>query len=179
MATRDQLRRSPFFARLPAMEVDVLAVSLPSTTYADGALIFQEGEPGDFLVLVLDGEIEVVKALGSADERVLSVAGPGAMLGEMSLLSPGEVRSAGARAKGGAEVATMTRAGFETLLRRYPALFFDVLRVLSDRLREADNAIIRDLHAKNEELARAYAELQAAHEALKRAATPGLPHEAQ
>ena len=66
MATRDQLRRSPFFARLPAMEVDVLAVSLPSTTYADGALIFQEGEPGDFLVLVLDGEIEVVKALGSA-----------------------------------------------------------------------------------------------------------------
>lgn len=172
MTTREQLRRIPIFARLPAVEVDVLAVSLPSATHADGALLFREGERGDDLVLLLDGEIEVVKALGSGEERVLSVAVPGAMLGEMSLLSPGESRSASARARGEVEVVSMTREDFEALLRRYPALFFDVVRVLADRLREADNALIKELRAKNEELAHAYAELQAAHEALKRAAAP-------
>jgi CRP-like cAMP-binding protein len=168
MADRDQLRRVPLFARLPPMEVDVLAATLPSAAYPSGALLFREGEPGDRLYLVLEGEVEIVKALGSAEERVLNVFGPGAMLGEMSLLTPGETRSAGARARGGAEVATMTREDFETLLRRYPALCFDVLRVLADRLREADNALIRELRAKNEELTRAYAELQARHDQMLR-----------
>lgn len=168
MPDRDQLRRVPLFSRLPPMEVDVLAATLPASAYGGGALLFREGDPGDRLYLVMEGEVEVVKALGSAEERVLNVFGPGAMLGEMSLLSPGETRSAGARARGNVEVVTMTREDFETLLRRYPALFFDVLRVLADRLREADNALIRDLHAKNEELARAYAELQAAHDEMLR-----------
>lgn len=168
MAERDQLRRVPLFARLPSVEVDVPAATLPSAAYAGGALLFREGEPGDHLYLVMEGEVEVVKALGSAEERVLNVFGPGSMLGEMSLLTPGETRSAGARARGDVEVVTMARVDFETLLRRYPALFFDVLRVLAGRLREADEALIRDLRAKNEELARAYAELQAQHNEMLR-----------
>jgi CRP-like cAMP-binding protein len=169
MADRDRLRRVPLFARLPPMEVDVLAATLPSAAYDGGTLLFREGEPGDQLYLVMQGEVEVVKALGSAEERVLNVFGPGAMLGEMSLLTPGETRSASARARSRVEVVTMTREDFETLLRRYPALFFDVLRVISDRLREADNALIRDLRAKNEELARAYAELRDAYDTLSAA----------
>lgn len=173
MADPDQLRRAPLFARLPPMEVDVLAATLPSAAYAGGALLFHEGEPGDRLFLVMAGEVEIVKALGSAEERVLNVFGPGAMLGEMSLLTPGETRSAGARARGDVEVVTMAREDFETLLRRYPTLFFDVLRVLAGRLREADEALIRDLRAKNEELARAYAELQTRHdEAVRGGSAP-------
>ena len=46
----------------------------------------------------------------------------------------------------------MTRDEFESLLRRYPALVFEVLKLLVHRLREADNAMIRELQQKNSEL---------------------------
>jgi len=56
----------------------------------------------------------------------------------------------------------MSHANFDSLLRRQPDLAFEVMRELSLRLRDTDNAVIRDLQEKNRQLAQAYAELKAA-----------------
>jgi len=56
----------------------------------------------------------------------------------------------------------MSHANFDALLRRQPDLAFEVMRELSLRLRDTDNAIIRDLQEKNRQLAEAYTELKAA-----------------
>ena len=58
-----------------------------------------------------------------------------------------------------ARVLELTRADFDALLNRYPLLAYEMLRVLSMRLRESHDAAIRDLHEKNARLAQAYADL--------------------
>src|SRR5439155_21220972 len=51
---------------------------------------------------------------------------------------------------------------FDALLHRQPSLAYEMVRVLSVRLRESDDSTIRDLQEKNRQLTLAYEELQAA-----------------
>lgn len=174
MTTRDQLRRVPLFAPLPPVEIDVLAVSLESSSFPANTVIFQEGDPGDRLYIVLSGEVEIIKALDTPQERRLGAYGPGVVFGEMGLLSSDNERSASIRVSEDAELLVMTRDEFESLLHRYPALVFEVLKLLVHRLREADNAMIRELQQKNSELARLNADLEAALDRLRQQDSPDI-----
>ena len=162
MADRERSAAVPLFSSLPPVEVDVLAATLESRSLPDGAILFREGEPGESLYVVLRGGVEVVKALGRDSERVLALSGAGDLIGEMSLLDPDEHRSASARVRNEAEVVEMRRDDFEKLISRYPKLTFELLRMMAERLRLADNAVIRDLQEKNRQLEQANAELLAA-----------------
>jgi serine phosphatase RsbU (regulator of sigma subunit) len=156
----------PLLASLPVSERAELVASLRPIILSQGALLFREGDPGDSFYIIAEGQVEIVKALGTEDERLLRVQGPATFLGELSLLEPDGVRTASVRACTPVALLTMSRAEFQALLQRRPALAAEVLRVLSRRLHEADAATIRDLHAKNVELAQAYADLQAAQAQL-------------
>ncbi len=156
------LYQSPLFASLPHHEIRSFARSLRQLNVAPGTLLIHEGDPGDRFFFILAGELEIVKALGTPDERLIRVDGPGTFVGEMGLLNRNALRSASARARSDVSVLEVTYEKFEALLRHHPTVAFDLARTLSARLREADNATIRDLHAKNEQLTAAYRELQAA-----------------
>jgi phosphoserine phosphatase RsbU/P len=56
----------------------------------------------------------------------------------------------------------MSRSDFDGLLRSWPEAAYDLAKVLSGRLRDTDNATIRELKEKNRQLENAYRELQAA-----------------
>lgn len=156
------LKHVPLFVSLPPGELADMAASLQETRYSAGAVLFREGDYGDRFYIVLDGCIAIVKALGSDDERLLGRRGAGEFVGEMSLLSQDGLRTASVRVEAEARVLELTRADFNGLLHRYPLLAYEMLRVLSLRLRESHDAAIRDLHEKNARLAQAYADLQAA-----------------
>jgi phosphoserine phosphatase RsbU/P len=156
------LKHVPLFVSLPPGELADMAASLYETRYPAGVVLFREGEHGDRFYIVLDGQIAIVKALGTDDERLLGVRGAGEFVGEMSLLSQDGLRTASVRVEEDARVLELTRADFDALLHRYPPLAYEMLRVLSIRLRESHDAAIRDLHEKNARLAQAYADLQAA-----------------
>ena len=152
----------PLFASLPESELEHLAATLKRVEVASGVVLFNEGEHGDHFYLVLDGEIEVIKANGTIDERLLAVRGPGQFVGEMSLLNPDGLRTATIRTRGTTNVLEMTRSDFDEMLRRHPTLAYDIARVLSMLLSQSNDATIRDLRAKNEELETAYRALQEA-----------------
>ncbi len=156
------LRHVPLFVSLPPNELADMAGSLQETSYAAGVVLFREGDYGNRFYIVLDGQISIVKALGSDDERLLGLRGAGEFVGEMSLLSQDGLRTASVRIEADASVLELTRADFDALLHRYPPLAYEMLRVLSLRLRESHDTAIRDLHEKNARLAQAYADLQAA-----------------
>lgn len=166
MTEISQLQQIPLFARLPEPELQLLSEIFQSRDYAAGVILFEEGDPGDRFALVLQGEIEIIKALGSAQERLLSVVTAGDYLGEMSLLYPQGRRSASARARSPVMLVEMTRSDFEALLRRQPELAFEFTRELSARLHSSENATIHDLQEKNRQLEQAYQELQAAQAQL-------------
>lgn len=167
----------PLFASLPADAQQEIAASLRQISLAPGAILIGEGDPGDSFCIILEGEIEVIKAAGTEDERLLRVQGAGSFVGEMSLFERKGRRTATVRARTNVEAAAMMLADFDALLHRQPALAYEVMRVMSLRLRDADNATIRDLHQKNQQLEQAYAALQEAQAQLVDKAK--LEHELQ
>lgn len=122
----------------------------------------REGDPGDSLYIILAGEVEIIQALGTEDERLIRVQEPGTLVGEISLFDREGLRTASVRALTPVHLYEMSHADFEALLQQSPTLAIEVLRSISLRLQDANNAIIRDLHERNVQLAKAYQDLKAA-----------------
>lgn len=95
-----------------------------------GERLFDAGDPGDALYIVVDGEIDVVTQDGIELERL----GPGACLGEIALLDGG-VRSAGARARSSVRLERLDRESFQRVLPASAALSNVVIRALETRAR--------------------------------------------
>ncbi len=105
-----------------------------------GDLVFAEGEPGNHLYVILEGEVEVLRG----DERVAAL-GINECFGEMALLDS-SARSASIRALRNVELLALARDDFQDLLDLNPALARGVIRVLTQRLRVATEAVAEEKH---------------------------------
>src|SRR5436190_3861819 len=152
----------PLFANLPAHEHAYLAATLRQVTYPSGALLFREGDFGEHFYIVLEGQLEIIKAIGTANELMLDARGSGEFVGEMSMFNRDNVRTATVRTRGLTQLLKMHHGEFDALMHRHPDLAYEMVRVLSTRLRDANNATIRDLQDKNRQLTQAYLDLQTA-----------------
>jgi len=156
----------PFFKNLPVEELDRLAEKLDVINLKDRDILFNEGDPGEHLFVVVSGDLEILMAAGTVDELLLNVLHAGEYLGEMSLIQPDGHRTASARARGDVDLLSMSHKQFMGLIQRHPELSFSMVNVLSQRLDSTNLATFRDLTEKNRELQQAYDELKAAQEQL-------------
>lgn len=99
---------------LSSAELDVIAAIVQTRAIAAGKELFHEGDAGDGLYLVVDGEINIIKH-GAEGELLLAKLGPGAVLGEMSLVTS-DARSATGRALVQASVLHLPVREFRALL---------------------------------------------------------------
>ena len=159
----DLIRHVPLFAELPDSEISHLTSIFQRLELPERALLFQEGEVGHRFYLIQTGQLEIIKALGTPEEWIASVRGPGEYIGEMSLLQRDGLRTASVRTRTPTELLEMTRADFDSLLARQPSLAYRMVRVLSQRLNQANNVAINDLREKNQRLEKAYNDLKDAH----------------
>ncbi len=101
--------------------------------------VIYEDEPGDFMMLLLDGKVEIVKKDNDGIYRQLGLAGPGKVLGEMSLIDE-KPRSAGCIACSDLTFAVLDRHGLNEILRNDPRTGCKILMVLlmmsTERLRD-------------------------------------------
>ena len=95
-------------------EIEAIAAISETQEVAAGKDLFREGDTGDGLYLVVQGEIDVIKH-GPRGERSLARLGAGAILGEISLLT-NEVRSATGRALVNSRVLRLPAPRFRALL---------------------------------------------------------------
>lgn len=152
----------PLFSSLPDSEIKYLAASLHPRSFPAHKLLIQEGHIDERFYIILDGQVEIIKALGTPDERLLGVRGRGISIGEMSLFSHDRRHTASVRAQTSVKVLEMTRADYDALLSRQPYLAYEMARMISMRLEESENLTILDLKEKNRQLTLAYQELQIA-----------------
>lgn len=164
--TDDLFDLVPPFAALPPEEKQRLAAIVHPETIPSETILLREGEVGQRLFLLLEGQVEIVKALGLEAERLLGIRGPGTLIGEMSLFSRDGRHTASVRSHTPLRVLFMTRSDMEALLSRQPSLAYDMMRTLSQRLEAAENRTIRELLEKNRQLAEAYEKLKAAQAQL-------------
>ncbi|HLT30922.1 MAG TPA: cyclic nucleotide-binding domain-containing protein [Myxococcaceae bacterium] len=92
-----QVLQTPLFATLSEDEAAVLFGISDRRSITRGATLFEEGDPGDSLFILLEGEVDVLKKDPSGKQRKLARLSRGASIGEMSLLNDA-VRSASVHA---------------------------------------------------------------------------------
>jgi serine phosphatase RsbU (regulator of sigma subunit) len=156
------LARTPLFNGLPEDEISKLTETLRVLEVPPETVLFQEGEVGDRFYIIIQGQIEVIKAIGTPEERLIGVRGSGEFIGELSLINRAGLRTASVRSLGPAHLWEMSHEEFDDLLHRQPMMAFELIDVLSQRLTNAHDSTIKDLQVKNRELTEAYEELKAA-----------------
>jgi sigma-B regulation protein RsbU (phosphoserine phosphatase) len=156
------LGQIPLFSSLSSDDLEEIGQTMRMKRLKDGDMLFCEGDVGTQFYIVILGELEVIKAMETPEERLLSVQPAGGFVGEMALLGGSNRRTASIRARGLTVLMELRKERFEELLQRRPSLGLEMLHVLSERLRAADESTIEDLQAKNVELSQAYEDLKAA-----------------
>lgn len=110
-------------------------------TFEDGEVIVRQGEEGDSMYVVQEGQVEVYLEK-EGRELPLRVLGKGEFIGEMSIFER-EVRSASVRAVGKARLLTVDRVGFLRRIHEDPSLAFRVVQTLSRRVRDLSDEVAR------------------------------------
>lgn len=101
---------------------------------AAGATLFEQGDAGDVMYVLLEGQIAV--QLG---EETLEAIEPGDIVGEMALID-GKPRSATAVAKSDSRLAKVDERKFLFMAQQTPFFSLLVMRILADRLRRRQTA---------------------------------------
>ena len=103
-------------------------------------LIFREGDESDAAYLIISGNVRIVKGYGTSNPKELAVVGAGEYVGEMGAID-NLPRSASAVAQGTVVCTPVTPAEFMDMLRKNPDEAIDLLRILFERLREANRRL--------------------------------------
>jgi CRP-like cAMP-binding protein len=132
-AARQALAATPLFAGLSSEVLEALVGNLELVELAPGQLLFREGDPGDALYVVVEGEVSV-RTMGPpvGEEQRL---GPGAFLGEVALLTD-QPRSATVTAVTASELIRIDRVTLADVLGEHGDMLRAVLRFVRDRLVE-------------------------------------------
>ncbi|MEQ9621087.1 cyclic nucleotide-binding domain-containing protein [Coleofasciculus chthonoplastes] len=129
--TLNRIAHIEVMQNLPPKERQRVALFLNPIHANPGDVLCEDGTPGDYFYMIVDGEAEVRKG-----RKVLSTMGPGEVFGEMALLT-GEPRSATVVARTQMELYQLHQEHFNTMLTWSPHLAWSLSRALARRLQVA------------------------------------------
>ncbi len=128
------LRRVPLFAHLPPNELKQIAGIARELVFAEGEVIAAQGEQGDEMFIIAEGEVRVVAEDVTGAIEELAHRQPGEYVGEMAIISR-EPRMASLLARGEVRTLCIGQKEFEGILRERPETSLSVMRELITRLR--------------------------------------------
>jgi CRP-like cAMP-binding protein len=126
------LNSSPIMGFLSAQERRQLAVEAVPLLAVPGERIVLEGDEGDSLFVIADGEVEVLVTVDGR-QRQVGLMGRGEVIGEMALLT-GEPRNATVRAVDPVLILEIGRRSYESVLRTHPDWVDDLAAMMEARL---------------------------------------------
>jgi len=134
------LKAVPFFTQLSDRELDVVRAVSSEKTYPKNAVVLTEGEMGDSLYMIQSGKVKVFIGDEDGREIILKILGPGDFFGEMSMIDK-QPRSASVTTIEASTFLVLSHAAFERCVEQAPRIANMVMRVLAQRVREADRKI--------------------------------------
>lgn len=133
-------RSFPIFQDLGPDSLARIAEAAILHRWAAGALLFQRGDGGDWLVALASGRVRLAITTPQGRELTLRHAGPGDLLGEMALFDAG-LRSADAVAAVATAGHVLHRSAFLQIAAQDPALMQGAAFWLCQRLRETTDQL--------------------------------------
>ncbi len=135
-----KLRKEKIFSLIDDDEVEKIAPFFELTTYPAKTVVFKEGDPGDFIGIVLSGKLEVKKKTEfKGNQVIIALLGIGALIGELSVFDKHQ-RSATVETVDNTTILMLRNESLGALIQQYPYTGIKILkgfiRILSLRLRE-------------------------------------------
>lgn len=147
------MARTPLFSELDGNETRKLGEFMYVYESPPGVTIINEGEPGDFMVLLMQGMVDVLRRNRYNYPSRIAVAHAGHALGEMSMFD-GEPRFASCVTLENCRIAVLTRDALMLVLTNQPALgnkiLLKLVQLLSDRLRQTSAKLVSYLETARE-----------------------------
>ncbi|MGJ9423117.1 Crp/Fnr family transcriptional regulator [Aeromicrobium sp. CF3.5] len=137
------LRQAPLFAGLDDDAAATLSGSMSPSSLRRGEILFNEGDDGNQLYVVIEGKIKLGRTSPDGRENLLAILGPGQMFGELSFFDPGP-RSATATAVTDVEMKSLGHEALIPVLEAHPVVAQALLNQLAGRLRRT-NEVVGDL----------------------------------
>lgn len=128
------------FSRLPAAQLEAIAMAAERKTFRRGAQIIRQGTDGDGLYVVARGSVLVSREARSGARRALNVIEAPGSFGELALLD-NRTRSASIEALEEVEVFAISRTSFLGLLSRDPRLVDGLIRELGRTIRRLSDQV--------------------------------------
>jgi CRP-like cAMP-binding protein len=137
-ARQQRLKNSPLFSSLTPLEIKFVDGLMHERRYLSDEIIFDEGEEGQALYLVMAGRVVLSRVQDLLPQMVAEVT-PGSFFGDLALLD-NSPRNAQARAVEGCELAVFFRADFLALMETDAVIGYKIslalARHLGQRLRD-------------------------------------------
>jgi CRP/FNR family transcriptional regulator, cyclic AMP receptor protein len=122
------------FSGLSPEELRLLAARAVRRRYAQGELLFQEGDACKGLYIIAAGRLRIFKSSASGREQVLAVEGPGGSVAELPVFDGGAY-PASVSAVEDAQVLFISRGDFRNFCLEHPEVALKMLAVVGARLR--------------------------------------------
>ena len=139
------ITHSPLFENLNLAEIRLMSHFMQVYGAEPGVEVIREGEPGDFMMLMLEGRIEVFKRDRWNAPRLIALLDPGKTVGEMSMID-GEPRFSTCVAAERCLLAVLTRESLARIILEQPILgakiLMELVLMLSQRLRQTTEKLV-------------------------------------
>ena len=145
--TVEMLADVSLFALLDEQERGLLAERVEQVKFDEGKVVFNVGDPGASMYIVIEGEVVLSIKTKTGEEMFFESPGPGDFFGEISLLDEGP-RTATARCKTAVTAIEVDRGDLDELFRLRPAAAMDLLAATGRRLRH-NAMLIRNAATRN------------------------------
>ncbi|GAB2182297.1 cyclic nucleotide-binding domain-containing protein [Denitratisoma sp. agr-D3] len=140
----DLLPQLDFFSAYPKKSLEIISKYLTRSTMNKNAVIFSEGDAGNFMLFIVDGQVAVYKNSENGAKPLLTYASKGLAVGEMALIE-GSARSATCIAERRCDILVMTDEAFQSLASDDPTVAFQfamgLATLISRRLRHASGEL--------------------------------------
>ena len=139
------LGTAPLFSEFTREDIKQLAEYMGLYRAQVGETIIREGDNGDFMLLIVRGEVDILKRGLNREQTHMTAVGPGMTIGEMSMID-GEPRFASCRTTQPTTFAVLTRDAMAKIILEQPALGSKILvklvTMLSSRLRQTSAKLL-------------------------------------
>ncbi|MDN5558937.1 MAG: Crp/Fnr family transcriptional regulator [Ruaniaceae bacterium] len=130
----------PLFSALEPEDQAQLFAMMSTVSFRRGEKLFNEGDPGNCLYLLVDGKVKLGHTSSDGRENLIAILGPGEMIGELTLFDPGP-RSGTATAVAPTEMLQLDHLSLMEFLDTRPELAKHMLKALAQRLRRTNTAL--------------------------------------
>ncbi len=134
------LKQVSLFAQLSLDQLDAIHQATQEAEYLPGEVIIREGDRGDKLYVLLEGEVAIIKNHGTPSEHRLATMTSSDFIGEMAILDDAP-RSATAVAVAPSKLLTLDGMSLKELIRQMPEIAFAIFPVLTHRVRDAERRL--------------------------------------